>query len=220
MSPKQRQILKKIEAEVKKTMSGEGSGHDWWHVARVASNAAKIAQAETKADPFITLCAALLHDIKDWKFAGGDEEAGPREAIRIMKRFDAGSLERARVAQVIREVSYKGAGVKTKPSSLEAQIVQDADRLDAIGAIGIARCFAYGGMKNREIYSPLEKPVMHQSFAHYKKSKGHSINHFYEKLLLLKSRMNTKGGKKLALARDKFMRDYLKNFYLEWNGKA
>lgn len=220
MTPKQRQILKKTGAYVKKAMSGEGSGHDWWHVARVAGNAALIAKGEPKADPFIVGCAGLLHDIKDWKFAGGSEEAGPREATRLLKRLGSDPESIDRITQIMREVTYKGAGVKTKPSSLEGKIVQDADRLDALGAIGIARCFAYGGLKGREIYDPEEKPVMHASFAQYKKSKGHSINHFYEKLLLLKSRMNTKTGRRLAIARDQFMRSYLKHFYAEWKGKS
>ena len=216
MNRTQRKILAQIEASVKKAMSGEASGHDWWHVARVAANAAKIAAAEPRADPFIVRAAALLHDLKDWKFAGGDEEAGPREALRLTKRFGATAEAAAQVAAIVREVSFKGAGVKSKPLSLEGRIVQDADRLDAIGAIGIARCFAYGGMKKREIYDPAVKPVLHKSFAHYKKSKGHSINHFYEKLLLLKARMNTKEGRRLAKTRDAFMRAYLKNFHAEW----
>jgi uncharacterized protein len=179
-----------------------------------------IARFEPQADPFIVRAAALLHDIKDWKFADGDEEAGPREAARLLKRFGADPAFISRVSQVVREVTFKGAKVKDRPTSLEAKIVQDADRLDAIGAVGIARCFAYGGMKGREIYNPHEKPVLHKSFAQYKKSKGHSLNHFYEKLLLLKGRMNTRQGEKLALARDKFMREYLKNFYAEWGGVA
>lgn len=220
MTQNQRQIIKKVESYVKKAMSGEGSGHDWWHVARVAGSALLISKGEPKADPFIVQAAALLHDIKDWKFAGGDEEAGPREATRLLKRLGSDPSDTDRIVEIMREVTYKGAGVKTRPSSLEGKIVQDADRLDAMGAIGIARCFAYGGMKGREIYNPHEFPVMHPSFTRYKKSKGHSINHFYEKLLLLKSRMNTKTGRRLALQRDKFMRNYLKNFYSEWKGQS
>jgi len=220
MTPKQRQILKKTAAYVKKAMSGEGTGHDWWHVARVSANASLIAKGEPMADPFVVQAAALLHDIKDWKFAGGDEEAGPREAARLLKRLGCPGPGIIRITQIMREVTYKGAGVKTKPGSLEGKIVQDADRLDALGAIGIARCFAYGGMRGREIYNPEEKPVMHASFAQYKKSKGHSINHFYEKLLLLKSRMNTPTGRRLASARDRFMRRYLDQFYAEWDAKS
>lgn len=220
MTAKERQILKKTAAYVKKAMSGEGSGHDWWHVARVAQNAALISKGEPKANPFVVGAAALLHDIKDWKFSGGDEEAGPREAARLLKKLGADPESVSHIAQIMREVTYKGAGVKTKPSSLEGKIVQDADRLDALGAIGIARCFAYGGMRGREIYNPEEKPILHKSFAQYKKAKGHSVNHFYEKLLLLTSRMNTKTGRRLAKARDRFMRNYLKNFFAEWKGRA
>jgi uncharacterized protein len=219
MTQKQRQILKKLEQAVQKAMSGEGTGHDWWHVARVLRNATDIAKKERACDPFIVGAAALLHDIRDWKFAGGDEEAGPKEAGRLMRRFGAPEPDTDRVMQAIREVSFKGAGVKTKPRSLEARIVQDADRLDALGALGIARCFAYGGSRNREIYVPGEKPTLHQSFAQYKKSKGNSINHFYEKLLLLRSRMNTREGKRMATQRDSFMRDYLRAFFREWGIK-
>jgi uncharacterized protein len=220
LNQKQRQILKKIETAVKTAMSKEGTGHDWWHVARVAKNAKKIVVTQAKADSFLVQAAALLHDIKDWKFSAGDDEAGPKEATRLMQRNGADLNTTLRVAQIIREVSYKGSGVKTTPSSLEGKIVQDADRLDAIGAIGIARCFAYGGFKGREIYNPEEKPTLHRNFAEYKKSKSHSINHFYEKLLLLKSRMNTREGKRLALTRDRFMRIYLRQFYLEWQAQS
>jgi uncharacterized protein len=185
-------------------------------VARVARNALKIAGSEPGADRFIVQAAALLHDIKDWKFARGSDEAGPREATRLLKRLGASVGETQAVAEVIRGCSFKGAAVKTKPGSIEGKIVQDADRLDAIGAIGIARCFAYGGMKRREIYQPGKKPVLHRSFVHYKKSKSHSINHFYEKLLLLKSRMNTRGGRRLAVSRHRFMRDFLMQFFAEW----
>ena len=211
-----RQIIKKIRAHVEKAMLGEGSGHDWWHVARVAATAKRLAAEEPKADAGLVELGALLHDIKDWKFAGGDEEAGPKEARRLLKKAGASEELAAQVAQIVREVSYKGAKVKTVPTSLSSSLVQDADRLDAIGAIGIARCFAYGGAMHRAIYDPREKPVLHASFAQYKKAKGHSINHFYEKLLLLKKRMNTKAGKREAQKRHAFMELYLKNFYREW----
>jgi uncharacterized protein len=220
MNQKQRQILLNIELAVKRQMSKEGTGHDWWHVSRVLKNSKKIAASLTKADSFLIQAAALLHDIRDWKFSRGDEEAGPREADRLLKKYGTEKESRIRVSQIIRELSYKGAGVKTRPSSLEGKIVQDADRLDAMGAIGIARCFAYGGSMGREIYNPAEKPKLHKNFAAYKKSKGHSINHFYEKLLLLKSRMNTLEGRRLAVKRDSFMRSYLQHFYQECSANS
>jgi uncharacterized protein len=219
MTQKQRQILEKAENYVRKAMSGEGSGHDWWHVARVKRQAAAIAATEQGCRAYIALCAALLHDIKDWKFAGGDEEAGPKEAGRLMLKFGASGDDAQQVMQIVREVSYKGAGVRTLGTTLEARVVQDADRLDAMGAIGIARCFAYGGSRSRAIFDPAEKPVLHLSFAQYKRSKGSSINHFYEKLLLLKARMQTKEGRRLAAHRDRFMRDYLRAFFREWGVK-
>jgi uncharacterized protein len=220
LKQKQRQILAKIQAQVKQIMGAEGTGHDWWHARRVAGNAKKIWSTEPGADAFLVQAAAWLHDIKDWKFSGGDLRAGPREAARLLKRQGATATEIRRIAEIIGEVSYKGAGVKTKPASLEGKIVQDADRLDALGAIGLARCFAYGGAKNRPIYEPGVRPLMHPSFASYKKSKSHSINHFYEKLLLLKARMHTAEGRRLAAGRDRLMRRFLASFYREWRGQA
>lgn len=156
----------------------------------------------------------------DWKFHGGDEEAGPKIAGRLLRRLKADPGLVFRVQQVVREVTFKGAGVKDRPSSLEARLVQDADRLDALGAIGIARTFAYGGARGRSMYEPGEKPVMHKSFAAYKKSRGHSINHFYEKLLLLKGRLHTREARRIAAGRDKMMRDFLRRFFKEWEGLA
>jgi uncharacterized protein len=218
MPEKNRLILQKIERSVKKAMSGEASGHDWWHVARVRQNALKIARSEPKASRFLVEAAALLHDLKDWKFAGGDAEAGARQALRLMRRMGASPEDARAVSAIVRQVSFKGAGVKDAPDSLEARIVQDADRLDALGALGIARCFAYGGMKKRAIYTPGEKPVLHGSFGSYKKSQSASISHFYEKLLLLRRRMRTAEGRRLAASRDAFMRAFLRRFYSEWKG--
>lgn len=200
-------------------MEGEGSGHDWWHVWRVWRTAERLARTEPKADRRVAALGALLHDLGDWKFHGGDLEAAPREAGRLLKRLGAGAELIGRVQAVCREVSFKGAGVKDQPTSLEAKIVQDADRLDAIGAIGIARTFAYGGAKSRLIYEPGVKPVLHRSFAAYKKSRSHTINHFYEKLLLLKGRMHTREAKRLARERHATLVDFLRRFHREWQGK-
>ena len=160
----------------------------------------------------------MLHDLADWKFRGGDEEAAPREAGRWLRRLKAPSDRIARVQAICREVSYKGAGVKDRPSSLEARIVQDADRLDAIGAVGIARTFAYGGAKGRSIYEPGEPPRLHCSFAQYRRSRGHTINHFHEKLLLVKARLHTREARRLARSRHAFMEVFLRRFHREWEG--
>lgn len=201
-------------------MEGDGTGHDWWHVWRVWQTADRLARAERKADRVVVSLGALLHDVGDWKFHGGDEEAAPREAARLLRRARAGRDVVDRVAQVCREVSFKGAGVADRPTSLEARIVQDADRLDAIGAVGVARAFAYGGAKGRLLYEPGEKPVLHGSFAAYKKSKSHTINHFHEKLLLLKDRLHTREARRIARDRHAFLGDFLKRFHAEWDGKA
>jgi len=201
-------------------MEGEGSGHDWWHVWRVWQSAERLARTERKADRVVVSLGALLHDVGDWKFHGGDEEAAPREAAKVLRRARAGGKIIDRVAQVCREISYKGARVADRPTSLEARIVQDADRLDAIGALGVARAFAYGGAKGRLLYEPGVKPVLHGSFAAYKKSKSHTINHFHEKLLLLKDRLHTKEARRIARERHAFLGTFLKRFHAEWAGKA
>jgi uncharacterized protein len=212
-------LVTRVAAAVRKAMEGEGSGHDWWHVWRVWRLAERLARTEPKADRTVVALGALLHDLGDWKFHGGDEEAAPREAGRLLSRLGATRETIARVQAVCREVSYKGAGVADRPTSLEARVVQDADRLDAIGAIGVARTFAYGGAKGRSIYVPSEKPVMHRSFAAYKKSRGHTINHFHEKLLLLKDRLHTKEARRIARNRHSFLVQFLRRFHEEWKGK-
>jgi uncharacterized protein len=209
-----------VSASVRRRMEGDGTGHDWWHVWRVWKTAERLARSERKADPVIVSLGALLHDVGDWKFHGGDEEAAPREAAKFLRKARAERAVVDRVAQVCREISFKGAGVADRPTSLEARIVQDADRLDAIGAVGIARAFAYGGAKGRLLFEPGVKPVLHGSFAAYKKSKSHTINHFYEKLLLLKERLHTKAARRIARERHAFLLTYLKRFHAEWNGKA
>ena len=158
----------------------------------------------------------MLHDIADYKYHGGDISAGPKAAEQWMttQQIDAEIVEK--VVRIIKELSFKGAGVKTPMSTPEGKAVQDADRLDAMGAIGIARTFAYGGYKGHALYDPAIKPVMHNDFESYRKSKAPVINHFYEKLLLLKERMNTETGRRLAEKRHAFMETYLETFFEEW----
>lgn len=212
--------VQKVSAAVRKAMTGDGSGHDWWHVWRVWRLAERISRRESGSDPLIVSLGALLHDLGDWKFHDGDEEAAPREAARLLRRFKAPPEVIVRVAAVCREVSFKGAGVPDRPSSIECRIVQDADRLDAIGAIGVARAFAYGGSRSRSLYEPGVQPVLHGSFAAYKKSRGHTVNHFHEKLLLIKARLHTREARRIAKERHAFMREYLRRFHREWDGRA
>jgi len=212
-------IIDKTCKFVEDKLSGDGSGHDWWHIFRVWTLAKKIA-VEEKAQIEIVELGALLHDIADWKFHDGDDSIGPAIAREFLNNHNVETNLSDSVVEIISTVSYKGAGVATPMKTLEGKIVQDADRLDAIGALGIARTFAYGGYKNRLIYHPDEKPVLHKSYEDYKKNEGHTINHFYEKLLLLKERMNTNTGKRIAEGRHKFMQSFLDQFYREWDGFA
>ena len=210
-------LIEKTSLYVQKELADDGSGHDWWHVYRVWSIAKKIAQKES-ADQTTVELAALLHDIADWKFNNGDESAGPKQAADWLNNNGATPRLVSEVREIISTLSYKGANVATPMRTIEGKVVQDADRLDAIGAVGIARTFAYGGNKNRLMYHPDEAPVMHESFENYKKNKSHTINHFYEKLLLLKDRMNTQSAKNIAKQRHIFMESYLDRFYKEWDG--
>ena len=214
-----RRLIAEVEKAVRRALEGEGSGHDWWHLWRVRRLAERIARAERGADRTVVVLGALLHDLADWKFRGGDEEAAPREAGRLLKKLGADARLIARVQSVCREVSFKGAKVPDRPTSLECRIVQDADRLDAIGAIGVARTFAYGGSVGQPLYEPGRKPVLHRSFAAYKKSRGNTVNHFHEKLLLLKDRLHTKEARRLAKERHVFMERFLKRFHEEWDGR-
>lgn len=204
---------------VKRTLSPDRTGHDWWHVERVWKNAVRIGEEE-HADMRVVELAALLHDIADWKFHDGDDSAGPREARLWLEKLKVETEVIDRVCTVIKEVSFKGARVQTIPTTLEGQVVQDADRLDALGAIGIARAFAYGGHKGNELYNPEILPTLHHSFEEYKQGRGSTINHFHEKLLLLKDRMNTAAGKRLAEERHRFLQIYLERFLAEWEGNA
>ncbi|SFF83305.1 HD domain-containing protein [Pontibacter chinhatensis] len=211
-------IVAATEEYVQKKLSGEGSGHDWWHVLRVCNNARTIAKKEN-ADLFVVDLAALLHDIGDHKFHNGDETVGPRLAREWLEQQQVEEKTIEHVCSIIRDLSFKGAGTSSDMPTLEGKVVQDADRLDAIGAMGIARAFAYGGHKNREMYNPSIKPVLHDSFEAYKSSTAPTINHFYEKLLLLKDRMHTETARQMAAQRHQYMVDFLNQFYAEWNGE-
>jgi len=202
---------------VKETLAGAESGHDWWHILRVWNNAKLIAQTEDVNMTIVEL-AALLHDIADSKFNNGDEEIGPQTASKFLREIGADETVVEQVALIIKHLSFKASFDGQTYFSTELDVVQDADRLDAIGAIGIARAFTYGGYKNREIHNPDIKPDLNLTKEAYKNSTAPTINHFYEKLLLLKDKMNTTTGKQLAQKRHDFMELYLQQFYNEWDG--
>ena len=212
------QIIDQTADYIQMKLAGEGSGHDWWHVYRVWKNAIHIGKQE-QVDLFVVELAALLHDIADWKFHDGNEDIGPQLAREWMEKLSVDEDVILHVCQIIQDVSFKGAGVSTRMKTAEGLVVQDADRLDAIGAIGIARTFAYGGSKGREMYNPAIKPEKHDSFEHYKNSRGSTVNHFYEKLLLLKELMNTSTAREIAEKRHIVMEEFLQQFYREWDGK-
>lgn len=199
--------------------SGDSSGHDWWHIDRVRRMALRLAREEG-ADPFVVELAALLHDVGDWKFHGGDEHAGSRIAREWLTQHHVSEDIIAHVCGIIDQLSFKGAGVNTDMPTIEGRCVQDADRLDAIGAIGVGRAFAFGGKFGRTMYDPDVPPELHATFAAYKSKGGPTLNHFTEKLLLLKDRMQTASGKRLAAARHDFLQTFLQRFLAEWNGDA
>jgi uncharacterized protein len=199
---------------VRTTLQDAEGGHDWWHINRVFVNARLIAQTEP-CDMLTVELAALLHDIADSKFHNGNEEIGPTTAGNFLRSINVDEFIIEHVQQIIRHISFKSGFDKPIYHSIELDIVQDADRLDAMGAIGIARTFSYGGFKGREIYNPGIAPILDMSKEEYKNSAAPSINHFYEKLLLLKDKMNTETGKKLAEQRHAFMLTYLEQFYRE-----
>lgn len=211
-----KKIIEKTKEYVKQEMLKGDSGHDWSHVLRVNNTAKMIAKKE-KADFFIVELSVLFHDIADSKFTNGDETIAPRKIKDFLNSLKVDTETIEKVNYIVEHMSFK----KNQPSekSLEFKVVQDADRLDAIGAIGIARAFSFGGYKNRLMYNPEEKPNLNQTKEQYVKAEGTTINHFYEKLLLLKDLMNTDTAKKLAEKRHKFMEKYLDQFYKEWNGK-
>jgi uncharacterized protein len=210
-------ILENTIHFVKDQLKGAEGGHDWFHIERVYNNALLISKKET-ANTFVVSLAALLHDIADSKFHNGDESIGPKIAKEFLQTQNIKLEIIEHIVNIIKNTSFKGGNFKKDFESKELDIVQDADRLDAIGAIGIARCFNYGGFKEREIYNPKIKPNLKMTKEEYKNANAPSINHFYEKLLLLKNKMNTNTGKALAEKRHAFMLLYLDQFYREWNG--
>ncbi len=214
-----KQIVDITKEYVKETLSDAEGGHDWFHTLRVYNNAMLISKEEN-VNEFVVALGALLHDIADSKFHDGDETVGPRLAREFLFENNVDSLVIEHVINIIENISFKKSLEKTELfTSPELDVIQDADRLDAIGAIGIARCFNYGGFKNRPLYNPEIEPNLSMSKEEYKKSSSPTINHFYEKLLLLKEKMNTKTGKKLARKRHDFMKLFLEEFYAEWNGE-
>lgn len=212
---KESEIITNTISFVKETLQGAEGGHDWFHIQRVFNNSILIAKDEN-VDVLVVGLGALLHDIADAKFHNGDETIGPKIAREFLESIEVNKEVIDHVVRIIENISFKGGNVKQTFSSPELDVVQDADRLDAIGAIGIARCFNYGGFKNRALYDPSIPPNLQMTKEEYKNSTAPTINHFYEKLLLLKDRMNTESGRKLALERHSFMEVFLEQFYKEW----
>ncbi|QIE60917.1 HD domain-containing protein [Rasiella rasia] len=211
-------ILANTIAFVKKELQDAEAGHDWFHIERVYKNALLIAKQEP-VNILIVALAALLHDIADSKFYDGDDTVGPKKADQFLSSQEISEVDKNHVVAIVANVSFKGGNDTKTFHSLELEVVQDADRLDALGAIGIARTFQYGGYKNRKIYDPNIKPKLEMSPEEYKASTAPTINHFYEKLLLLKDKMNTATATSIAQKRHEFMTDYLAQFYAEWNGE-
>ena len=212
-------LIRKTADFVKATLADAEGGHDWFHILRVWNNAKLIAKNED-VNLLIVELGALLHDIADAKFHNGDETIGPEKARLFLKSHQVDEKTIAHVEKIIENISFKGGNFNQQFHSKELEVIQDADRLDAIGAIGIARAFNYGGFKNRLLYHPEIKPNLHQTKEEYKKNNAPTINHFYEKLLLLKDKMNTETAKKIAAKRHQFMEVYLQQFYDEWNGNV
>ncbi len=215
LNVQEKRFIESTEKYVHNYFENESSGHDWWHIYRVRNMAKRIAKTEG-GDLFLVEMAALLHDLDDWKLSDAGQDSKTEKWLNSIG-FPKPKIPV--ILEIIEQVSFKGAGVENRAISVEAKIVQDADRLDAIGAIGIARTFAYGGNKGRLIYHPDIKPEMHNSFDEYKKTTAPTINHFYEKLLLLKERINTKSAKKIAEQRHRFMETFLEQFYGEWESE-
>lgn len=216
---KNQAIIDKTVSFVKDTLKNAEGGHDWWHIKRVWNNAKNIAQHED-VNLLVVELGALLHDIADSKFHNGDETVGPRVATEFLQSIDVNQEVIDHVVKIIENISFRGSLHEQSFSSPELSVVQDADRLDGLGAIGIARTFNYGGHKNRAIYDPNIKPNLNMTKEEYKSNDGHTINHFYEKLLLLKDLMNTEQGRKMAKNRHEFLESYLEQFFSEWKAEA
>jgi uncharacterized protein len=220
MTKQELKIIESIKKMMEQKFRNESTGHDWWHILRVYKMSCTLSDKTSQSHNRFTIeISALLHDVADWKFHEGDESAGPKQAEIILAQLGVDRKIIERVKTIIKEISFKGAGVETKMSSLEGMIVQDADRLDALGAIGIARTFAYGGKNDKPLHDPSIKPILHTDFESYKKKQTTPINHFYEKLLLLKDLLNTNEAKNFAKKRHRYMENFLKQFFLEWEGQ-
>ena len=213
-------VIEQTITFVKETLKNAEGGHDWFHIQRVHKNALLIAKNISKANLLVVQLGALLHDIADSKFHQGDEKIGPQKARNFLESINVSETIIVHIENIIKNISFKGGNFDQDFTSIELKIIQDADRLDAIGAIGIARCFNYGGFKGRVMYDPDITPKLNMNKEEYKHSNAPTINHFYEKLLLLKDRMNTEAGKKIAEKRHQFMEEYLSQFYNEWQGKV
>ena len=213
------QIIHNTRSFVKETLQNAEGGHDWFHIQRVVKNAREIAEGE-EVDHFVVELGALLHDIADSKFHDGDESVGPKVAREFLKKQEVSEEIIGHVVKIIENISFKGGNVDQKFTSAELDVIQDADRLDALGAIGIARTFNYGGHKGRALYDPEIKPNLNMTKEEYKASTAPTINHFYEKLFLLKDRMNTDTGRKIAEERHRFMELFLEQFYAEWGTES
>lgn len=211
-------LIDKTILFVKEQLKDTEGGHDWFHIERVYKNSLLIAQNET-CDLTIVQLGALLHDIADSKFHDGDENIGPKTARSFLETEKVDEVTIQLVINIIKNISFKGGNFEKQFHSKELEIVQDADRLDALGAIGIARTFNYGGFKSRALYNPEIAPNLTMSKEEYKNSDAPTLNHFYEKLFLLKDKMNTKTGKKIALERHQYMENFLSQFYAEWEGQ-
>jgi len=212
-------LIEKTKTFVQQQLQNAEGGHDWFHIERVYNNALLIAKGE-RCDLIVVQLGALLHDIADSKFHNGDETIGPAMAWEFLEKENVPEETIIHVVNIIENISFRGGNTEKKFKSIELDIVQDADRLDALGAIGVARAFNYGGFKNRALYDPSIAPNLNMTKEEYKNTTAPTINHFYEKLLLLKDRMNTATGKQIAEGRHQFMETYLKQFYAEWNGEV
>ena len=211
-------LIEETKKYIQETMQNDSS-HDWWHIQRVWQTAVALGQAEGDVDMTVIQLAALLHDIGDYKFHGGDDSVGPQLAREWLTQLSVDTPVIDHICDIIAHLSFKGANVPTPMATKEGMVVQDADRLDAIGAIGIGRTFAYGGHKGHPMHNPHLSPHQHTSFADYKSRQGTTINHFYEKLLLLKQRMNTPTAQRIAAQRHQFMETFLQQFLIEWDSQ-
>lgn len=212
-------LVARVAAHVRQALSGESTGHDWWHVYRVWRTAERLGREEG-ADELVVALAALVHDLGDAKLTGFEPTPANHPARPLLEGMETPAPVVDHVVNIACDLSFKGAGVPTPMPTVEGRVVQDADRLDALGAIGIARAFAYGGSRGRPLYTPGEAPVLHQSLRDYRDSRASTINHFHEKLLLLRERMNTPSGRRLAEARHAYLETFLEEFHREWEGEA